>query len=306
MPPPFYFSIITPCLNRSEFIVEAIESVLAQNYPLMEHIIVDGGSTDGTLDILSRFPHLHVISEPDHGMYDAINKGIRAARGNIIGFLNSDDCYPPDTFISVEQCLRYSPDSEAVIGGALTFEDDPHVGRKTLNRIGPYEANDLFNRIMQGRGIMNAWFFKRELFNRVGFFTTEYRIAADSEMILRIGISGCSVKALQQVVYHYRHHPDSLTINSNVDRIVEPLSENVHICESFLNNSTITPPIRKNIRRWHTGDTLHLAYFYLKEKRFRDLLLIFKRGWSYDIKWPAVFAVRMCRRILAKFFSRIF
>src|SRR5271156_6128755 len=91
-------SIITATLNRREFIGAAIESVLAQNYPEFEHWIIDGGSSDGTLDVLKRYPHLNVLSEPDRGVYDAWNKGIVRATGVVLGFLNSDDQYAPGTF----------------------------------------------------------------------------------------------------------------------------------------------------------------------------------------------------------------
>ena len=84
------FSIITPCLNARSFIAEAIESVLAQQIPDVEHIIMDGGSTDGTLEILKKYPHLVVVSGPDHGMYDAINQGIGISNGEWIGLLNAD------------------------------------------------------------------------------------------------------------------------------------------------------------------------------------------------------------------------
>ena len=95
---------ITPSLNRAKFIDEAIKSVLNQDYPHVEHIIIDGGSTDGTLDVLALYPNLKVISEPDQGIYDAINKGIRMAKGDIIGILNSDDYYEPNFFSELADC----------------------------------------------------------------------------------------------------------------------------------------------------------------------------------------------------------
>ncbi|MBN1416361.1 MAG: glycosyltransferase, partial [Bacteroidales bacterium] len=91
-------SIITPCLNRVEFIRTAIESVLAQNYQNFEHIIIDGGSTDGTLELLKKYQHVIFVSEPDENLYEAINKGIRLASGKIIGHLNSDDFYSKAIF----------------------------------------------------------------------------------------------------------------------------------------------------------------------------------------------------------------
>ena len=88
-------SIITPSFNQGNFITETIESVLAQNYPNLEHIVMDGVSSDNTLEILKRYSHLRVVSEPDNGQSEAINKGFRLATGKIWGFLNSDDTLLP-------------------------------------------------------------------------------------------------------------------------------------------------------------------------------------------------------------------
>src|SRR5262245_60443486 len=96
-------SIVTPSFNQGQYIAETIESVLAQKYPDVEHIVMDGGSTDSTLDILQRYPHLHVISESDRGQADAINKGFRLVTGTIWGFLNSDDTLLPGTLARVAQ-----------------------------------------------------------------------------------------------------------------------------------------------------------------------------------------------------------
>ena len=98
-------SIITASLNRKKFIGAAIESVLAQNYPNFEHWIIDGGSSDGTLAFLKQYPHLKVLSEPDRGVYDAWNKGIARASGEVVGFLNTDDQYTPGTFWRCRRCL---------------------------------------------------------------------------------------------------------------------------------------------------------------------------------------------------------
>ncbi len=91
---------------------QAVGSVIKQNYFPVEHIIVDGGSTDGTLDLLAQFPHLKVVSGPDNGMYDALNKGLKLAHGEIIGFLNTDDLYAPGAleagrpFLPIQQSMR--------------------------------------------------------------------------------------------------------------------------------------------------------------------------------------------------------
>src|SRR5271154_255630 len=98
-------SIITASLNRKEFIGAAIDSVLAQNYPDFEHWIIDGGSSDGTLEFLERYPHVKVLSESDRGVFDAWNKGVDRAEGDLIAILNSDDVYPSGVFHSCARLL---------------------------------------------------------------------------------------------------------------------------------------------------------------------------------------------------------
>ena len=89
------FSVVTPSFNQAEFIRDTIDLVVAQDYPNFEHIVVDGGSTDGTIDILRSYPHLTWTSEPDRGQSDALNKGFSKAQGDVIAWINSDDYYAP-------------------------------------------------------------------------------------------------------------------------------------------------------------------------------------------------------------------
>ena len=114
-------SVVTPCLNSEDFIAESIESVLRQKHTAVEHIVVDGGSTDGTLDILAGHPHLRVVSEPDSGLYDAINKGFSLATGEVIAPPNADDVFLPDILSDV--AARFSRDSalDMITGRARHF-----------------------------------------------------------------------------------------------------------------------------------------------------------------------------------------
>src|SRR3990172_11116719 len=109
------FSIVTTSLNQAGFIDANIGSVLAQQYPDAEHIVVDGGSTDGTLDILKRYPHLRCTSGPDRGQSQAFNKGLAMATGEVVGWLNSDDTYEPGVFRLVAEQFR-DPDIHVVYG----------------------------------------------------------------------------------------------------------------------------------------------------------------------------------------------
>ena len=119
-------SIVTPSFNQGSFIAETIESVLAQNYSNLEHIVMDGGSTDNTLEILKRYSHLRVISEPDNGQSDAINKGFRLATGKIWGFLNSDDTLLPGALKQVAKEID-PKNGKHIVMGRCRFIDDNGV-----------------------------------------------------------------------------------------------------------------------------------------------------------------------------------
>jgi glycosyltransferase involved in cell wall biosynthesis len=122
-------SIVTPSFNQGHYIAETIESVLAQAYPNLEHIVIDGGSTDETLTILQRYPDLKYISEPDRGQADAINKGFRLASGDIWGYLNSDDTLLPGALQRVAQEINPSQGRHIVMGRCrFTDEQSRYIG----------------------------------------------------------------------------------------------------------------------------------------------------------------------------------
>ncbi len=112
------FSIITPTFNRRDMLAEALDSVARQDWPEIEHIVVDGGSTDGTLDLIAGHPELRLIGGPDQGVYDALNKGIAAATGDIVCFLNSDDMFEPGAFSAAAAGFANAPDCDSVCGAA--------------------------------------------------------------------------------------------------------------------------------------------------------------------------------------------
>ncbi len=115
-------SIITPSYNQGNFIEDTIKSVIQQDYPNFEHIIIDGGSTDNTLDILKRYPHLRWISEKDSGQSEAINKGFKLATGDIIAWLNSDDYYERNIFSLVANYFQENSQCR-ILYGDMTFVD---------------------------------------------------------------------------------------------------------------------------------------------------------------------------------------
>lgn len=205
------FSVITPTRNRRRYLSRAIESAARQTVPPHEHIIIDGGSTDGTLDLLSQFPNLRVVSEPDEGLYDAINKGIRMSSGDVIVILNDDDTLLPEALATAYRAFAESPKAQmfcgqAIIGQWNSTGSDVLVGSPRLQRLHPRAH-------AAGNNLFNARFFRRELFDTVGYFDTRYRISADTEFLGRCYLADVKVVARQVPVYRYGIHPDSLTFN---------------------------------------------------------------------------------------------
>jgi len=178
-------SIITVCFNSAKTIEDTINSVLNQDYLDIEYIVIDGGSNDGTQDIIQKY-HENIaswVSEPDLGMYDAMNKGIARATGEIIGILNSDDVYISTQVVS--QLINAMNDAKADI----VFADLILVDPNNLNKVLRYYDSGRFKPSRFRWGWMPAHptvFVKKKYYDKVGPFALDYEIAADYEMLIRI------------------------------------------------------------------------------------------------------------------------
>lgn len=194
------FSIITVCYNSAQTIEDTLRSVAAQTWSDIEHIIVDGGSKDGTLAIIERYRQSlsKVISEPDHGIYDAMNKGVHAATGDVIGFLNADDVYAHANVLGDVAKIIEKEHLDAVFGDVAFFR--PEKPTLTFRRYS--SARFRPTRIAWGwMPAHPAVFLRREVFQKVGPFRTDYRIAGDFEFIAR---------AFWHQSLRYRHLPEVL------------------------------------------------------------------------------------------------
>src|ERR1700730_10047943 len=149
------FSIITPSYNQGIFLEDAIQSVLIQNYSDFEHIVLDNCSSDNTLEILKKYPHIKWVSEPDAGQSDALNKGFKLATGDVIGWLNCDDFYLPGTFNTVSSTLR-DPEIAGVYSDLKFCDINKNIIQYyTSNR--PSKILTLFHTYISSE----AFFFKR-------------------------------------------------------------------------------------------------------------------------------------------------
>lgn len=181
-------SVITATYNSGRTIGDTLESVLRQTYSDVELIVVDGASRDDTMDVVRRYEprfggRLRWTSEPDRGIYDAMNKGIARATGDVIGILNSDDFYTSDTVLERVAEAMAGGDVDAVYG------DIHYVRDGDLRRCVRYYSSRPFRRWMMRLGFMPAhpsFYCRREIYERCGTFDTTYRVAADFENLLRL------------------------------------------------------------------------------------------------------------------------
>jgi len=196
-------SIITATYNSAATVRDTLNAVKEQDYADVEHIIIDGMSTDDTLTIVSGFPHVaKVVSEKDKGIYDAMNKGIGLATGEIIGILNSDDLYIDHTVLSAIAQVFADP---AVM---TVYADLQYIDAGDVNRIrrtwvaGPFKKKNFYYGWMPPHP---TFFVRKEVYRQTGLFCSDLRSAADYELMLRILLKyGFSVRYLPRVIVKMR------------------------------------------------------------------------------------------------------
>ena len=174
-------SIVTPSYNQGDYIEETILSVKNQDYPNFEHIIIDGGSTDNTVEILKKYHHLKWISELDKGQSDAINKGFRRVNGEIIGWLNSDDLYEPHTLQKVAKIFNENPDYDLIYSDCYIIDAES-------NKINLMKSHDMDTNILLDSTNLVCQptaFFKKNVFD-IGMLDVNLQYCMDYDFWIRV------------------------------------------------------------------------------------------------------------------------
>jgi glycosyltransferase involved in cell wall biosynthesis len=189
---PLSFSIVTPCLNAVKTLEATLESVAAQDYPLVEHIVVDGGSTDGTLELLKSRREVRWISEPDEGLSDAVNKGIAMATGDLVGWLNADDLYHPGALAAVAEAFGKQPEAEWAFGRCGIIDgsgDDIRSGVTAYKNF--FLRRYSFPLYLTHNFVSSpATFVKRGAYAEVGTFDKSFKYSMDYDVWLRLARRG--------------------------------------------------------------------------------------------------------------------
>lgn len=202
-------SVITPSYNQGIFIEETILSILNQNYANLEYIIIDGGSTDNTVDIIKKYES-HIafwVSEKDSGQSEAINKGFKKATGDIICWINSDDILLPNALTKVADSFKANIHLELLNGHLLIIDQNSHIitNYLILKPLNWYARRGIYYVAQQ------SMFWKRSLLERIGYINEEFHAMMDREFLIRVFKNNCNVGHTKQILGAIRKHETTKT-----------------------------------------------------------------------------------------------
>ena len=277
------FSVITPCLNRVQLLGATIESVIAQDYPNFEHWIIDGGSQDGTLELLKRYRHLQVVSEKDRGVYDAMNKGIRLATGEIVILLNSDDLLAHGAFSLIAEIFRNAVGTMIVSAGCQIFRCTTDGAEVEMHRYDEPRRNVLSLRnVTIGTPNINARFFRRKVFDRIGEFDLAYPIAADRDFLIRAALHQLPDAPIAKVLYRYRWHAGSLTMNAGSDSLLLGMQDGRRIIVRTVPNFAVNREQLACLDQWGRECQATEVMICVLQRRFGKALSIWIEAMRLD------------------------
>lgn len=189
-------SIVTPAYNAMPYLKATIESIRSQEYPDLEHIVMDGGSKDGTCELLRQYPEINWVSEKDRGQSHALNKGFELAKGDIIGWLNADDIYEPDAILTAVEYLEQHPEVDLVCSDLKIIDEDGQYVGVTYST--DFRVEDLLfeNKIKQP-----TVFMRRQVIDRLKGVDEQYHYVMDREFWLRVGMSGFKMHYLEGKIF---------------------------------------------------------------------------------------------------------
>lgn len=289
-------TIITPSYNQGEFIEETIRSVLLQGYPNLEYIIMDGGSTDGTLQIIKKYEKnlAYWTSEKDEGQANAINKGLQKATGEIVAWLNSDDIYLPGTLFTIARAFVNNPSVVLVYGEVEVINEK---GQKLFKlKSSPFNLMDMIEK----RNFIRqpATFWKREIHRNIGFLDATFSYAFDFDFWIRVGLRyRNNVLFLPQTLALFRLHKRSKSYPGDYPFF----QEHIKLGHKLLKSKDIPIEIRSAIHQMLAN---RYIFFHKRGKALFHLFMVWVLSFCNFSKGRAFLKLLM-EIILGRYYSKI-
>lgn len=276
-------SIVTPSFNKAQYLEKTIISVLSQNYPNLEYVIIDGGSNDGSVDIIKKYVDrlTYWISEPDDGMYYAIKKGFEHTTGEIMAWIGADDMYHPNSFFTVAKIFSECPQISWLVGAQTEFDEE---GRTMNVGISPY-FNHLHFLMHPSRWVQQeSTFWRRGLYEKCGGIGIDYKLAGDFDLWMRFSRHEKMFIA-NVLIGGFRHSEMQLSKNmklycSEVDAIIEMekvSDEEREQIKMLKKKHRIISLVKKfKVLNWHSVNN-RLMKRYAEEEKFQRIRFDFDR-----------------------------
>lgn len=264
-------SIVVPSYNHARYLREAIDSILAQDYPTIELIVIDDGSTDGSAEILKSYgTRFHWETQPNQGQVATLNRGWLMSRGEILAYLSADDVLLPRAVTSAVRCLEANPDAVLSYCDFNLIDPDSAVVRRV--RAPDFDYRKMVTQMICPPG--PGAFFRRSAFEKAGTWHTGFRQMLDYEYWLRLGLHGRFVR-IPEVLAAYRVHPGSQSFAANSQ--IRP-EEPIKIMEAYLDGPLLPPELRDARTEALSTAHLHCAHLHFRIGSYRAGLAALRRG----------------------------
>lgn len=296
-------SIIMPVMNRGDMIEKAILSVINQNYPKTEFIILDGGSTDNTLDVIKKHEK-HITywhSQHDGSAAHATNMGIEKSTGDIVALLMSDDYYEPGLFHQIAAAYQSHPDVDIYTCAGSMVKDD-----QTIEKYNAQQLKLNFYNICYGATGICFRFIKKSLHERIGLYipfdsANHQFLTNDKEFLLRAVFNQTKEKFVDYPGYVHVSHEGSLSFGNHRRTFVQHCKEHMVIAEEYLAKYPMTIGQKMFFRYWYLDQSAKLFLFYLTSGNLKPAGKILKEGIKkHFLLWPFVFCTTSANAVLKR------
>lgn len=304
-------SVVMPVLNRANTIEKALVSVLAQNYPHVELIIIDGGSTDGTVAKIEKYAD-HIAywhSRPDGSPAIAANLGISRATGDLVVLFMADDWYEPEIFAHIAKAYQQYPQADMyTCAGRIVYYDElqkKYCTKFTYNNQNRM-ALTLTNVCFDITSAICCRFIRKSLYERIGLFPVydragKHMFSNDKEFLMRAIFSGAKDIFVPYLGHNYLAHLQSSTFGGNYQNILKLCYEHMEIAQQFLAGKTLSKKQRLLMHYWYTDNLTRLVLYKLLEKKFYKASKLLLRGFTqYIIFWPFAFIYTTIKILLKR------